>query len=311
MLNLFISSNLFLLDNSGMLYIIIGPTCSGKTSAACELSDYLNKAKIINLDAFQIYKDMDIGTAKLKKDDKYYDRHLLLDIKSPEETYSIKEFQETFRKVLEDNKNEENLVAVGGSGLYLAAGLYDYHFDEEDEPDTSDLDELDNEKLYDILTKLDPKAAEGIHPNNRKRVLRAIVIARSGNKLKSENAMEVKHTPYIDKNTYKIFFINPNREELYKRINERVDQMIKDGLIEEVKGLLKKYKLSLTASQAIGYKEIISYLNGEMSKEDAVELIKKRTRNYAKRQVTFFKHQFDTIEVKDYKEILGIIKDER
>ena len=293
------------------LYIIVGPTCSGKTSAACLLSDYLNKAKIINLDAFQIYKDMDIGTAKLKKDDKYYDRHLLLDIKSPEETYSIKEFQDTFRNILKEYKDEEYLIAVGGSGLYLAAGLYDYHFDEEDELDTSDLDELDNEKLYDILTKLDPKAAEGIHPNNRKRVLRAIVIARSGNKLKSENAMEVKHTPYIDKNTYKIFFINPNREELYKRINERVDQMIKDGLIEEVKGLLKKYKLSLTASQAIGYKEIISYLNGEMSKEDAVELIKKRTRNYAKRQVTFFKHQFDTTIVKDYKEILGIIKDER
>ena len=294
-----------------MLYIIVGPTCSGKTSAACLLSDYLNEAKIINLDAFQIYKDMDIGTAKLSKDDKYYKRHLLLDIKSPEETYSIKEFQETFRKVLEDNKNEENLVAVGGSGLYLAAGLYDYHFDEEDEPDTSDLDTLDNEKLYDILTKLDPKAAEGIHPNNRKRVIRAIVIARSGNKLKSENAMEIKHTPYIDKSTYKIFFINPNRDELYERINKRVDQMIEEGLIEEVKGLLKKYKLSLTSSQAIGYKEIISYLNGEMSKEDAVELIKKRTRNYAKRQVTFFKHQFDTIEVKDYKEILGIIKDER
>ena len=294
-----------------MLYIIVGPTCSNKTKAACQLSDYFNNAKIINLDAFQIYKDMDIGTAKISKDDKYYKRHLLLDIKSPEETYSIKEFQETFRNTLNELKNEDNIIAVGGSGLYLAAGIYDYHFGEENGVDTSDLDALDNEKLYDILLQLDKKAAEGIHPNNRKRVIRAIAIARGGGKLKSENAMEIKHTPYLDKNSYRIFFINPNRDELYERINQRVDKMIEDGLIDEVKNLLNKYNLSLTASQAIGYKEIISYLNGELSKEDAIELIKKRSRNYAKRQVTFFKHQFDCIEVKNADEILGIIKNER
>ena len=295
-----------------MLYIIVGPTCSHKTSAACELSDYLNKAKIINIDAFQIYKDMNVGTAKISKDSEYYKRHILLDIKDPSETYSIKEFQDDFRRVLKENENEKNLIAVGGSGLYLAAAIYDYHFDEENEEvDTSDLEEMDNESLYQLLVSLDSKAAEGIHPNNRKRVIRAIVIARSGNQLKSEAAMEVKHTPYLDKNSYKLFFINPDRASLYEEINVRVDEMVNNGLIEEVKYLQSKYNLSLTASQAIGYKEIISFLNGEMSKEDAIELIKKRTRNYAKRQVTFFKHQFESIEVKNYKEVLEIVKNER
>ena len=294
-----------------MLYIIVGPTCSHKTSAACILSDYLNKAKIINIDAFQIYKDMDIGTAKINKESEYYDRHLLLNIKAPSETYSIKEFQEDFRTILKEYKNEKDLIAVGGSGLYLAAAIYDYHFDEEKEAiDTSDLEEMDNDSLYELLKELDPKSAEGIHPNNRKRVIRAITIARSG-KLKSENAMEIKHTPYLDKNSYKLFFINPNRDELYKEINERVDEMIKNGLVDEVKKLLNKYQLSLTASQAIGYKEVISYLNNELTLEDTIELIKKRSRNYAKRQVTFFKHQFESIEVKNYKEVLEIIKNER
>ena len=255
---------------------------------------------------------MNIGTAKISKDSKYYNRHLLLDIKEPNETYSIKEFQDDFRNTLNKYKDEENLIAVGGSGLYLAAAIYDYHFSEEQEEyDTSDLDAMDNESLYRLLLMLDPISAEGIHPNNRKRVIRAIVIARSTDKLKSETAMEEKHTPYLDKNTYKLFFINPDREKLYEEINARVDEMVKDGLVDEVKMLLKKYKLSLTASQAIGYKEIISYLNNEMSLEDAIELIKKRSRNYAKRQVTFFKHQFESIEVKNYKEVIEIIKNER
>ena len=295
-----------------MLYIIVGPTCSHKTSAACQLSDYFNEAKIINIDAFQIYKDMDIGTAKINKDSKYYDRHLLLNIKNPDESYSIKEFQDDFRRTLDEYKDEENLIAVGGSGLYLAAAIYDYHFEEEkEEYDTSDLEQMDNQSLYQLLLMLDPISAEGIHPNNRKRVIRAIVIARSTDRLKSDNAMAEKRTPYLDKNSYKLFFINPDREKLYEEINNRVDEMISNGLVDEVKSLLNKYQLSLTASQAIGYKEIISYLNNEMSLEDAIELIKKRSRNYAKRHVTFFKHQFESIEVKDYKEILEMIKNEK
>ena len=294
-----------------MLYIIVGPTCSHKTSAACMLSDYLNEAKIINIDAFQIYKGMDIGTAKIEKDSKYYNRHLLLDIKEPSESYSIKEFQDDFRNILKEYSHEKDLIAVGGSGLYLAAAIYDYHFEEEKvEVDTSDLEDMDNESLYELLKNIDPKSAEGIHPNNRKRVMRAIAIARSGT-LKSDNAMEIKHTPYLSKDSYKLFFINPNREELYKNINERVDEMFNQGLVDEVKSLLNKNNLSLTASQAIGYKEVISYLNGESDLESTKELIKKRSRNYAKRQVTFFKHQFESIEVKDYKEVLEMIKNER
>ena len=294
-----------------MLYIIVGPTCSGKTTLACQLSDYFDNANIINIDAFQVYKDMDVGTAKISKDSKYYKRHLLLDFKYPDQTYSIKEFQEDFRRILKEHEKDKNIIAVGGSGLYLASAIYDYHFDNENvEVNTSDLEEMDNNQLYQLLLKLDPISAEGIHPNNRKRVIRAIVIARMGN-LKSDQKMEVKQTPYIPKDSFKIFFINPKREELYQRINQRVDEMIEQGLIDEVKMLLNKYNLSLTSSQAIGYKEIIAFLNDELSKEDAIELIKKRSRNYAKRQVTFFKHQFECIEVDDPNKVLEMIKNER
>lgn len=292
-----------------MLYIIVGPTGSGKTNAAIELSSYFNNAPIINCDAYQIYKDMDIGTAKCEVGSDIYLRHRLIDIKLPNESYSVMEYQKDFRKMVDElSKDYKDIIVCGGTGLYLRAAIYDYKFLEEETPDVSDLDNLSNQELYDMLLKIDPKAAEKIHPNNRKRVLRAIAISRSNNQTKSEIEAEQSHTYYYPKEDIKIYFINPDRETLYENINKRVDIMIQKGLVDEVKSLLDKYELSSTAQAAIGYKEIIDYLSNNSTLKDSIELIKKRSRNYAKRQVTFFKHQFETIEVKSYEDILKDIK---
>lgn len=283
-----------------MIYIIVGPTGSGKTEVAKKFSDCFN-APIINADAFQIYKDMNIGTAKISKDDPYYKRHYLLDIKDPSENFSVMEYQTLFRETVKDLQSKyKDIVVCGGTGLYIRASIYDYVFNKEEEIDISDLDELDNKELYELLKKLDPEAADKLHMNNRKRVLRAIAISRSGTS-KSENINSQEHK--LIYNDVQILMINPNRDTLYENINKRVDMMFDKGLVEEVKSLLKKYELSTTAKAAIGYKEVIDYLDNKLSLEDCKELIKKRTRNYAKRQVTFFKNQFE-LEMFETKEQL-------
>ena len=288
-----------------MIYVIVGPTGSGKTSIACQLSDKFN-VPIINADAFQIYQDMNIGTAKISKDDPIYKKHYLVDIINPSQTYSVKQYREDFDKVfpklLQSNKD---IIICGGTGLYIRAALYDYQFPEEEEFDDSKYDDFSNEELHQMLEKVDPQSAETIHTNNRKRVIRALVYAENGGLTKSENIASQEHKLRFD--NVEILFLNPNREDLYQHINDRVDQMFENGLVEEVKELLKKYQFSLTAYQAIGYKEVIDYLNGHTTLEECKELIKKRTRNYAKRQVTFFKHQFETTEYSDSKDLLDYI----
>ena len=246
-----------------MLIVIVGPTGSGKTETALKLAEFYH-APIINADAFQIYEGMDIGTAKISKDSEYYQKHYLLDIVKPNQTYSVKEYQEDFRKTyLELKKKYQNIIVCGGTGLYIKAALYDYEFEDEEEVDISDLEELSNEELYDLLKKLDIKATETIHMNNRKRVLRAIQIARTHDVNKSESIDKQEHKLFFKDEDVKFYFINPNREELYAKINARVDQMMADGLVNEVKQLLNKYELSITAKAAIGYKEVIDYLNND------------------------------------------------
>lgn len=286
-----------------MLICIVGPTGSGKTSIAIKLADFYH-APIINADAFQIYKDMDIGTAKIEKDSKDYQKHYLLDIVNPNQTYSVKEYQDDFRKVYYQLKKDyQNIIVCGGTGLYLKAALYDYAFEDEENDDVSDLENMNNEELMTLLKSLDPKALETIHINNRKRIIRAIQIARTHDLNKSEAIDKQEHKLIIDEQV-KFLFLNPDRRLLYENINARVDLMFEKGLVEEVKRLLNKYELSKTAKAAIGYKEVIDYLNGELSLQECKELIKKRSRNYAKRQVTFFKHQLPCLEFASKDELL-------
>ena len=286
-----------------MLLVIVGPTGSGKTSVALKLADFYH-APIINADAFQIYQEMDIGTAKIAKDSEGYKKHYLLDIVKPNQSYSVKEYQDDFRKVYSELKKQyQNIIVVGGTGLYIKAALYDYAFEDEEEADVSDLEALSNEELADILNKLDPKAFETIHMNNRKRVIRAIQIARTHDMNKTESINQQEHKLVID-DEVRFLFLNPERQALYENINKRVDIMFEEGLLDEVKGLLNKYELSRTAKAAISYKEVIDYLDNKCSLEECKELIKKRTRNYAKRQVTFFKHQLPCKEYASKEELL-------
>lgn len=285
-----------------MIYVVVGPTAAGKTEIALKISDMKN-APIINGDAFQIYKDMDVGTNKISKDDPHYPKHYLLDLVSPEETFSVKEYQkvgrETLDKLLKENKD---VVIVGGTGLYIKALLYDYEFPDEEETYLDEFSNLSNHELHEMLKSLDEKEAVKIHENNRKRVMRAISLIRNHNIKKSE---------LIDSQTHRLIypdvrflFISPDRDKLYEQINERTKKLLALGLIDEVKSLIEKYNLSITARQGIGYKEAIDYLEGKLSHEECEELIAKRTRNYAKRQVTFFKNQFDNIETYTNKEDL-------
>ena len=288
-----------------MIYVIVGPTGSGKTSIACQLSDKYN-LPIINADAFQIYQEMNIGTAKIEKNDPVYQKHSLIDVIDPSQTYSVKQYRDDFDKVFPDLlKTNKDIIICGGTGLYVRAALYDYQFPKEEEFDDSKYDDFSNEELHEMLEKVDPQSADSIHMNNRKRVIRALVFAENGGVTKSENIANQEHKMRFD--NVEILFLNPDREDLYQHINDRVDQMFENGLVDEVKALLKKYQFSLTAYQAIGYKEVIDYLNGETTLEECKELIKKRTRNYAKRQVTFFKHQFETHQFETPKDLFDYI----
>lgn len=273
-----------------MTYVILGPTGIGKTSLAVQIADYFD-CPIISCDAYQIYKDMNIGTGKIMPNENGFNRHYLINKITPEETYSVKEYQKDFREIYEKLvKENENVVIVGGTGLYIKAALYDYVFEEYND-DTSDLEKMSNEELYKMLIELDSESTKTIHENNRKRVIHAISVARSCDKTKSAGIDGQEHKLLYD--NIRFIFVNPERELVYDSINKRVDEMFKNGLVDEVKQLTQKYNFSLTAREAIGYKEVFSYFDGEISLQDCVELIKKRSRNYAKRQVTFFKHQFE------------------
>jgi tRNA dimethylallyltransferase len=274
-----------------MIYVIFGPTASGKSTLAHSLSNKL-ECDIINIDAFQIYKDMDIGTNKVKIDDPNFSKYKLLNLITPDKSFSVKEYQDEFRQILSnfDYKNK-NIIVVGGTGLYIKASLFDYVFIEEAKCE-KDFSSFNNEELYQMLKEVDPKATETIHMNNRKRVIRALEIFETTKQSKSDQIDKQEHKLFYDEEYVKFIFLNPDRETLYDSINQRVEEMFSQGLLDEVKSLLEKYDLSETSKQAIGYKETISYLNNEISFEECKELIKKRTRNYAKRQVTFFKNQF-------------------
>ena len=287
-----------------MIYIILGPTSVGKTTLALSLAKKLN-ADIINADAFQVYKELDIGTAKIKEEEMLGIKHHLLSYVEPNEPYSVARYQKDFREVVSKIKDKD-IVVVGGTGLYVRAAIMDYNFSLEQKVDLSKFEKMDNDELYNYLLSIDEESAKKLHKNNRRRVLRAISIYLENGETKSSIIDKQEHKYIYD--DIKIFNIEKDRKELYESINKRVDLMFEKGLINEVKTLLDKCGRNIQAFNAIGYKEVVLYLDNKISLEECKELIKKNTRNYAKRQITFFKHQFKCINILSLDDILISIK---
>lgn len=262
------------------IVVIIGPTGVGKTKLSISLAKYLD-AVVINADSMQVYRNLNIGTAKIKESEKEGIKHYLFDICDIEEEYNIYKYQKDGRKLLDKFQKEgKNVVLVGGSGLYIKSLLYDYKFQEEEYKEA--YENLTNQELLEEIKK---HQETDIHVNNRKRLIREL------NKIKNNNQI----TSDIHKKLYDFLLIGLtcDREKLYKIVDKRVDLMIEDGLIEEVKALYEKGINSKAINTGIGYKELYSYFKGDISLEEAVKLIKKNTRHFIKRQYTFFKHQMD------------------
>ncbi len=284
---------------------IVGPTASGKTGLAIELAKRID-AEVISADSMQIYKGLDVGTAKVTKEEADGIPHHLIDICNIEDKFSVADFKQMcYDKIEEIRSRGKNVIIAGGTGLYVNAVVYNMNFNEED-VDYNYRKELENiakekgnDYLHSMLENIDPQTAKQIHKNNVKRVIRAIEMAKNV-KLKSIHMSEEKERIKNEKNKYDflVFCIEQEREYLYNRINLRVDLMLKDGILDEAK---KVYDMKLpednTCMQAIGYKEFFPYFEGKISLEEAVDTLKKETRHYAKRQMTWFNNKLECIKL--------------
>ena len=288
-----------------MILVLTGPTGSGKTDMAISLAKKLGGA-IINADAFQVYRELNIATAKPSEAQRLEVPHFLFDFVPISSSYSVYEYQADLRATIADLQEiHKPIIIAGGTGLYIRAGLYDYSFPEEKVVDLSVYEKMDEDTLYAALQKIDPEEAKTIHPHNRIRVLRAIKVYLSSGKKKSEIKAEQKHQPIYD-DVY-FFGLNAERAPLYERVNQRVEEMFKAGLVEENRALYEKYGETPRAFQAIGVKELFPYFRGEKNLEECKEEIQKNTRHYVKRQETFFRHQFDIHWITREEEILDAI----
>jgi len=272
---------------------IVGPTAVGKTKLSIEIAKMLN-AEIISGDAMQIYRGLDIGTAKVTSKEMEGVVHHLLDEKNPDDSYSVAEFQQTVRsKITEIIDHGKVPIIVGGTGLYVKAVLYDYEFSDETPPNDFEYTDLTNEEVHGLLQNVDPESASQLHPNNRRRVVRALNIYRLS---------EISKTSMLEKQEKRLIYdaliigLTDEREILYDRINKRVDKMMSDGLLQEVDRLYTNNIHKTTQSmQAIGYKELYEYREGNVDLETAIELIKRNSRRLAKRQFTWFRNQMPTV----------------
>ena len=258
-----------------MIYVVCGPTGVGKTKLSVSLAKHFNGI-VVNADSMQVYKNLNIGTAKVTEEEKEGVPHLLFDVVSPTKMYTIFDYQRDLRRVIDDNKGKD-IILVGGSGLYIKAGLYDYKFALEESHKT--FDEYSNEELLEMVKKKD--STSDIHVNNRKRLIRKLnqkEVSLDGDKLLFDA---------------KFIGLTTSREKLYDRINKRVDKMMEDGLLEEVKSLYDEGIRSKAIMTGIGYKELYEYFDNKLSLEEAISLIKSRSRHYAKRQYTWFNNQMD------------------
>lgn len=284
-----------------MIAVITGPTCSGKSGTAYELARKLG-AEVINADAYKIYAGLSIGVALPSKETMGDVPRHLYSFVPPDVPYSARDFQIAFRKTVDDLLAQgKGVIVVGGASLYLKAALYDYVFPEEKKVDLGAYHDLSDEALFTKLKEIDPEEAGKLDPRNRRRVLRAIEIYLGQGRKKSEIIGAQAHRPVYPA---KFFARRIARDELYGRIDERVDKMIAAGLVEEARTLLERYGPGIQAFQGIGYKELLPYFKGKISLDEATALIKRHTRNLAKRQMTFTRHQFDVISYEDVDDIL-------
>ena len=284
------------------LIILAGPTASGKTSVSIDLAKRIG-GEIISADSMQVYKYMDVGTAKISVEEMQGVKHHLIDVLDPKEDFNIVKFQNMVKCSIEEIvKNGHIPILVGGTGFYIQSVIYDIDFNNEDDNSSvrkkleEEYDTLGADFMHEKLKKIDIVSAQNIHKNNKKRIIRAIEYFLINNEpISSHNEVQrEKKSPY----DYRFFVLNPPRDILYERINKRVDIMVENGLVDEVKKLREMGLSTANISmQGIGYKEIIEYLDGEVSLETAIENIKQNTRHMAKRQVTWFKREKDVIYV--------------
>ncbi|MBS4172607.1 tRNA (adenosine(37)-N6)-dimethylallyltransferase MiaA [Bacillus sp. FJAT-49736] len=278
------------------LIVLIGPTAVGKTDLSIYLAKLFN-GEIISGDSMQIYKEMDIGTAKISIEEMKGVPHHLIDIKEPEDSFSVAEFQQLVRsKIAEIHKRNAIPMIVGGTGLYIQSVIYDYQFsDDVGNDEFRKMLEMrakteGNMALYNEFMAIDPISAEKIHPNNIRRVIRALEIFHCTGKTASDyHQMQKPHLLY----NVALVGLTMEREKLYNRINRRVDIMMEKGLMEEVKKLYDANLRDVQSIQAIGYKELYAYFDGEITLDEAVERLKQNSRNYAKRQLTWFRNKMD------------------
>ena len=280
--------------------VIVGPTASGKTALSIELAKRIN-GEIISSDSMQIYKDMDIGTAKVTKEEAQGIKHYLVDCVSPDERYTVSDFKKDAEKAIEEILAKgKTPIVVGGTGLYVNSLIYgieyqDMNFDEKYRNEL--MEKAENEeglkKLWDEANKIDPEAMLKISSNDKKRIVRVLEIFKATGKTKTEQ--EILSRQKGVKYDYKVFGITMERGKLYSRINLRVDLMIEKGLEEEVRNLVNKYTKFPTAMQGLGYKEVVEYFDGNLTREEMIDKIKQESRRYAKRQLTWFRKNKETI----------------
>lgn len=286
--------------NKKPLIILTGPTSVGKTALSIKLARAVD-GEIISADSMQVYKYMDIGTAKITRDEMDGVPHYLIDEFEPHEDFNVFIFKQYAKRYIEQiHQRNKTPILTGGTGFYIQAVLYDIDFDES-ETDIEFRNELEqiasikgSQYIHFLLKTVDPESAEAIHPHNIKRVIRALEYIRlTGKPISAHNREQrQKESPYA----YKYFVLNTDREKLYENINKRVDIMIEKGLVEEVKRLMDMgYTKDMVSMQGLGYKEIIEYLEGNRTLDEAIEIIKRDTRHYAKRQITWFKREKDVI----------------
>lgn len=286
------------MDKSKVI-VICGPTASGKTKLSIELAKKLN-GEIVSADSMQIYKDMTIGTAKPTKEEMQGIKHYLIDFVSPDTRYNVAEYKkDAINAIDEIIAKGKTPIVVGGTGLYVNSLIYEIDYPEI-ELDLNYRKKIEKiaeheglDRLYEMAVKVDKQAMKKISSNDKKRICRVLEIYHATGKTKTQ--MEIESRLREPKYNYLVFGINMDRDKLYDRINRRVDIMIKDGLIDEVKAVLDKYNDFPTAMQGLGYKEVVEYLNGETAKDDMIEKIKMETRRYAKRQLTWFRRYEDIV----------------